>query len=67
VAERGTEDQQPQRRLHHPGDEFGPIVLQLLYFDDRERPDAAKRCADTPPSARGADQGQRRGFQVAVN
>ena len=39
LAERGTEDQQPQRRLHHPGDEFGPVVLQLLQFDDRERAD----------------------------
>src|ERR1700744_112699 len=56
TAERGTEDQQPQRRLHHPGDELGAVVRKLLQFDDREPDDAAHHCASALPATGGAQQ-----------
>ncbi|MBV9351575.1 MAG: hypothetical protein JOZ23_08560 [Mycobacterium sp.] len=56
MAERRTENQEPQRRLHHPGDQFGAVVLKLLQFDDRESSYAQQCSADTAPSLRRAYQ-----------
>jgi hypothetical protein len=56
VAEGGAENQQPQAGLHHPGHEFGPVVPQLLQFDDRERADSAQSCSYPVQSVRRTDQ-----------
>jgi hypothetical protein len=50
-AEGLPEDQQPQRRLHHPHEQFGAVVLELLQLDKREGADPQRHSADAPPAA----------------
>ena len=54
-GERLPEDQQPQRGLHHPGEQLGAVVAQLLQFDDRESAHPHGHSADATPPARRPD------------
>ena len=51
-VERGAENQQPQRRLHHPGQQFGAVMAQLHQFHPGKRPDGHRHPAQPSPAAR---------------
>ena len=65
LGERLAEDQQPQRRLHHAGEQLGAVVAQLLQFDERESAHPRDQSAVTRRhAARCADQARRRTCRV---
>jgi hypothetical protein len=54
-GERLPEDQQPQRGLHHPGEQFGAVMAQLLQFHHRESAHPHGHSTDATPAARRTD------------
>ncbi|MGV0743277.1 hypothetical protein [Mycolicibacterium sp. XJ870] len=56
LAERLAEDQQPQGGLNQAGEQLGPVVAELLEFDQCERAHPQRQAADAADPARREDQ-----------